>query len=211
MEQIGLLDRNADGTYGLGLRLMELGSLVEARLDLPRIADPVLRQLRQDLDQTSFLTVRHGFVATCIDRVAGTNVDVLSLRLGGALPLYCGAGPRVLLAQLSPSELDTYLTQAPFAPLTPHTLTSAKQLRADILRTRADGHTLSMEDVTPGVAAIGAAVTDAAGQVVAAISVAGLKHMYEGTLERRTATRVVAAAAEVSAALGAPMSRRPSH
>jgi DNA-binding IclR family transcriptional regulator len=61
-----------------------------------------------------------------------------------------------------------------------------------------------MEDVTPGVAAIGAPVTNAGGQVVAAISVAGLKHMYEGGLARRIAARVVAAAAEVSAALGAP-------
>ena len=209
MERIGLLDRNPDGTYELGLRLMELGSQVQARLDLPRIADPVLRQLRQEVDQTSFLTVRRGFEATCIGRVAGTNVDVLSLRLGGALPLYCGAGPRALLAGLSSAELDAYLGQAPFARLTQHTLAGADELRGDIERTRAEGFTLSMEDVTPGVAAIGAAITDAAGDIVAAISVAGLKHMYAGSLEKEIASKVIAAAAEVSAALGAPQRGKP--
>jgi DNA-binding IclR family transcriptional regulator len=185
---------------------MELGALVEGRLDLRTIADPELERLNQDVALTAFLTVRHAGQATCIGRIAGPNVDVLALRLGGILPLYSGAGPRVLLAGLAEPELAAYVHAAPFQPLTPHTLTSSSDLRADIEMTRRRGYVLSMEDVTIGVAAIGVPVFDQSGKVIAAISVAGLRHEFEGDHERMIAKRLQASAARISAALGAPAS-----
>ena len=94
--------------------------------------------------------------------------------------------------------------RAPFRPLTPHTLTSSRKLRADVEVTRGRRYVLSMEDVTVGVAAIGVPVFDASGGVAAAISVAGLRHEFEGDHERALANRLQASAARVSAALGAP-------
>lgn len=204
MERMGLLDRTPRGTYALGLWLMELGALVESRLDLRRVAESELEQINRDVALTVFLTVRHADQATCIDRIAGPNVDVMALRLGGILPLYSGAGPRVLLSGLPAPELDAYLDGAPFRLLTPHTLSTAEQLRADVQITRRRGYVLSMEDVTVGVAALGVPVFDASGSVVAAISVAGLRHDFEGEHELDLAARLKSSAARVSAALGAP-------
>jgi DNA-binding IclR family transcriptional regulator len=204
MERAGLLDRRPDGTFGLGLWLMELGSLVQSRLDLRRAAGPSLEELGRATGQTVFLSVLHGHQATCIDRLAGSNVDVLALRLGGTLPLYCGAGPRVLLAALPDTEVERYLEAAPFPALTPATLTSAAELRADVARTRAAGYVVSMEDVTVGVAALGAPIRDAAGAAIAAISVAGLKHEFTGKAEARSMALVIEAARSVSSSLGAP-------
>jgi DNA-binding IclR family transcriptional regulator len=204
MERAGLLDRRPDGTFGLGLWLMELGSLVQSRLDLRRAAGPSLEKLGRATGQTVFLSVLHGHQATCIDRLAGSNVDVMALRLGGTLPLYCGAGPRVLLAALPDAEVERYLEAAPFPALTPATLTSAAELRADVTRTREAGYVISMEDVTVGVAALGAPIRDAAGEAIAAISVAGLKHEFTGMAEARAESLVIEAARSVSSSLGAP-------
>jgi DNA-binding IclR family transcriptional regulator len=204
MERIGLLDRAPNGTYALGLRLMELGALVEGRLDLRRIADPELVRLQRDLSLTAFLTVRHHFQATCVDRISGTNVDILALRLGGILPLHAGAGPRVLLAGMPEPELSAYLERAPFQPLTPSTLILANQLLADVAETRRRGYVVSIEDVTIGVAALGVPVYDASGQIAAAISVAGLRQEFEDERETLIAKRVREAAVAVSASLGAP-------
>lgn len=209
MERIGLLDRAPNGTYALGLRLMELGTLVEGRLDLRRIADPELVRLQGDLALTAFLTVRHNFQATCIDRISGRNVDIMALRLGGILPLHAGAGPRVLLAGMPEPERSAYLEHEPFQPMTPSTLIWAHQLLADVGETRRRGYVLSMEDVTIGVAALGVPVFDASGQIAAAISVAGLRHEFEGERELLIAERLREAAAAVSAALGAPSGLTP--
>lgn len=205
MARIGLLDRRPNGTYALGLWLMELGSLAQSRLDVRRIAEQELLGLNRAIGLTVYLTLRHGEQATCIDRIAGEHVDVLALRLGGTLPLYAGAGPRVLLAALSEPELAAFLGRSPFPALTPHTLTSSSKLRADVEMTRERGYVLSMEDVTVGVAAIGVPVFDAAGQVVAAISAAGLRHEFEGDRAEAIAGRLRASAARVSANLGAPV------
>lgn len=203
MARIGLLDRSPNGSYALGLWLMELGSLVRSRLDLARIAEPELVGLNRAVGLTIFLTVRHGDQATCIDRIAGEDVDVLALRLGGILPLHSGAGPRVLLAALTEPELGAYLSRAPFRALTPHTLTSSAELRADIESTRRRGYAISTEDVTLGVAALGVPIFDASGHVVAAISAAGLSHEFEGDSEASIAGQLRASAARVSAGLGA--------
>jgi DNA-binding IclR family transcriptional regulator len=203
MERVGLLDRNAGGGYSLGLWLMELGSLVESRLDLRRIADRELRLLAQDLGLTVFLFVRHTDQGTCIDRIAGEEVDVLATRLGGTLPLHCGGGPRVLLASLRLEELDSYLAHAPFPQLTPHTLTSKDEILADVELTRERGYALSMEDVTIGVAALGVPVLDVSNEVVAAISVSGLRHHFEDEQSGLLLELLRTCAARVSAALGA--------
>lgn len=204
MERAGMLDRRPDGTFGLGLWLMELGSIVQSRLDLRRVAGPTIEELGRAIGQTVFLSVLHGNQATCIDRLAGSNVDVLALRLGGTLPLYCGASPRTLLAALPERELDAYLQGAPFPALTLATLTTAEQLRADVLQTREQGYVLSMEDVTMGVSALGAPVFDATGATIAAISVAGLKHEFVGPARTKAAGLVTAAARSISSSLGAP-------
>jgi len=203
LERIGLLDRDGAGSYTLGLWLMELGSLVETRLDLRKIAEPELELLRRDTGLTVFLIVRHAHQATCIDRIAGSDVDVMRLRLGGTLPLHCGAGGRVLLASLSGTELDSYFRHAPFDRLTPHTLSSKDELLADIELTRERGYALSMEDVTIGVAALGVPVFDSSKKVVAAISVSGLRHEFEDERLGVLVARTCASAARVSTALGA--------
>ena len=202
MAKVGLLDRSPDGTFGLGLWLMELGSLVGSRIDLRSAASSELNDLQRATGLTAFLTVLHGHQATCIDRLPGSNVDVLALRLGGVLPLCCGAGPRTLLAFLSPQEQERYLAGAPFEARTTHSLTSASALRDDVERTRREGYVVSMEDVTLGVAAIGAPVFDSSGHVVAAVSVAGLRHEFEGERELRLASIVKSTARRISAALG---------
>jgi DNA-binding IclR family transcriptional regulator len=204
MEHVGLLDRHSDGTYGLGIRLMELGALVGERLDLRRLAEPALRRLRDEVGQTTFLTVRHEGVATCIDRIPGSHVEVMALRLGGSLPLYCGAAPRVLLAGLEKADLDRYLAGAPFQARTPHTLVEAGALRDDVAQTRGQGFALSLEDATLGVAAIGAPVFDRRGHVIAAISIAGLRPEYDDRHLPGLIRRVRVAADAASAAVGGP-------
>jgi DNA-binding IclR family transcriptional regulator len=209
MEMIGLLDRTRSGSYALGLRLMELGALVESRLDLRKVAEHELGELSKAIGLTVFMTVRHGDNATCILRIPGAHVDVTELLLGGVLSLHLGAGPRVLLAAMTEPELAAYLRLAPFKPRTPHTLTTSAQLRADVAQTRAQGYALSMEDATQGVAALGFPIFDSSGAVVAAISAAGLRHEFEGGRIGLLADRLKASAGRISAALGGRVPEPP--
>lgn len=179
LEGAELLERDdSSGAYRLGRLVLELASVTGRYSSLTQDALPVLQELLRNTGQTVFVCVPRDGKAVCIQRLAGSHVDVLALPLGGSMPLYCGGASRVLLASLSDAELDAYLEQAPFTPMTPRTLTSADELRADVARTRAQGYALSDNDVTLGVCALGVPVRGGSGEVVAALSVADLTVIY---------------------------------
>lgn len=180
LTHIGLVDRDADtGMYRLGLRLMSLGSLVERRLDLRSVVLPHLQQLAVDTGQTAFLCVKQGFGATCLARVPGAHVEVLDLHPGESLPLHMGATGRVILASLPDEEIEHYLRTARLERRTENTLYRPEDVRRDIRQTREQGYAFSDEDVTLGIAAIGAPLLKK-GSVVGAISVSGLATAFKG-------------------------------
>jgi DNA-binding IclR family transcriptional regulator len=208
MERIGLLERDVDNrAFRLGVKVLQLGVLAEEQLDIRRLAQPILADLTAITHQTSFLTVLRYGMGICVERVAGSYVDILALKVGGALPLHCGAGPRVLLAGLPDSSIEEYTKEVDWKPLALNTITTAEDLWRDVARTRAERYVLSDEDVTPGVCALGAPVFDAIGEVAAAISIAGLKTQYDREELNRLVTATRDAAKRLSNRLGAPCER----
>ena len=101
----GWVDRGSSrGAYRLGLSLMTIGGLVEDHLDIREASLPSLRELVDATGVTSFLCVRRGPRAVCLERIEGYAVQSLAMLLGGSLPLYAGAAPRALLAFLPVAE-----------------------------------------------------------------------------------------------------------
>jgi DNA-binding IclR family transcriptional regulator len=98
---------------------------------------------------------------------------VLALKPGRTLPLYAGAAGRVTLAY-RPEPLEDYLRAAPFPPLTDHTLATAQELRADVEAITSRGYSVSDEDVTLGIGALGAPLINRNGMFLGALSLAGL-------------------------------------
>jgi DNA-binding IclR family transcriptional regulator len=203
LRELGMVDPGRTrGSFRLGLRFMELGSQVQARLDERAAALPGMRRLHDETGETVFLTVRRGFEAVCIERIEGRRVQVLALSLGGSLPLHLGAAPRVLLA-FAPEELqDEYLKSGKLERVTPNSLTKPRELREDLARIRERGLAISDEDVTLGIAALGAPIRDRNGGVVTALSVAGVRPAILGDDVDRISGRLREEADVVSRQLG---------
>lgn len=202
LKDIGLVENSlARGRFRLGLYAMNLGAVCDDRLSLRDSATPWLEWLQSTTTGTSFLMLRRGYNAVCIDRVVGKGVRSLALRLGGSLPLYAGAGPRALLAFLADAErlavLDHFEELSEDDPNVP----TRRQLERTIEEIQAAGVSLSDEDVTPGIAAIGAPVFNHRGELEAAISVSTVRVRL--LQDRARTVRVVLEAAHaVSRALG---------
>lgn len=78
----------------------------------------------------------------------------------------------MLLAFQQPDP-EALIADAPLPALTPRTLVDADALRADIAATRKRGYSVSDEDVTVGIGALGVPVRDARGAVRASLSLSG--------------------------------------
>ncbi|KAA9155266.1 IclR family transcriptional regulator [Amycolatopsis acidicola] len=197
LEHAGLVDQDpATSRYRLGLRLLVLGDAVRDRLDIVRVAEPVVRELRDEVRQTVYLALRDGWGAVCVHRLPGPDVDVLAWRTGQWLPFHQGAGPRALLAALPDEELETYLALDEERPTRHGALTTA-DIRALVRETRERGWSLNPEDLTDGVSSLGFAVR----RSVCAISVAGLSQAYQGKRLDDLASAVERAATRLGALL----------
>lgn len=202
LREIGLVDKGTSrGKFRLGLYAMSLGAVCDDRLSLKGASTPWLEWLRGETTATALLMLRRGHNAVCIDRVVGKGVRSLALRLGGSLPLHAGAGPRALLAFLPEAELLETLAHFEQAAQQDYTIPSRSQLEHTLTQIRSTGVSLSDEDVTPGVAAVGAPVFNHRGELEAAISVCTVRATLFDDQER-TIALVRQAAEGISRNLG---------
>ena len=190
------------GSYRLGWKLMRLGAAVVERLDERQAALPVMERVHERVGETVFLLVRRGWDAVCIERLEGLRVQSLALRLGGSLPLHVGAGPRALLAWEPREVWKQYATPERLTSLTERTPTTRTALFRELEETLRLGYAVSDEDVTLGIASLGAPIFDYNGHVRAALSIGGLKTLVLGQDRVEIVELLVEGARDISAALG---------
>lgn len=205
MERHRLIDRTATGAYRLGIHLFRLGSAVQVRAVLGRLAEPSLEALAERCAVSSYLSVRDGDRALCVARIDRGPVRTTIYELGDTLPLHLGAGPMILLAALPDAEIERIVAR-PLVAMTPRTTAEAAAIRARLAQIRADGLAYAPDDVQVGLAAMGVAVRDPSGATAAAVSVVALTQWFEGD---RYAT-IEAALRETAAAIERNLSTTPS-
>jgi DNA-binding IclR family transcriptional regulator len=203
LEALDLVEPGSQpGSYRLGWKLMRLGAAVVERLDERQAALPVMEHVHERVGETVFLLVRRGWDAVCIERLEGLRVQSLALRLGGSLPLHAGAGPRALLAWEPRDVWEEYVQSGRLTALAAGTPMTRSALFRELATTLDRGYAVSDEDVTPGIASLGAPIFDYTGNVRAALSIGGLKSLVLGADSDRFAELVVDGAREISVALG---------
>lgn len=201
LESLDMIEPGVDrSTHRLGLHLLRLGSAVTARFDERQAALPAMEAIHATTGETVFLCVRRGDEAVCIERLDGKRVQSLELRLGGSLPMHRGAAPRTLLA-FSPDEaIDAYVAGGSLEKGGEPRM-SRRDLLRDVEEIREQGYAISDEDVTPGIAAIGAPLFDYRSNVRAALSISGTKPAILGDREKMIEL-VLDAASRASRVLG---------
>lgn len=189
--------------YSLGVRVFELGAVFQNQLDIRRAAMPEMTSLVEQTGQAAFLCVRDGDHALCLERIEGRHrARIYALRLGERQPLHCGAAPRALMSGMSDAEVLAYAARTGLPAYTPQTITRAGDLLTNVRGIQTDGYSVSQEDVSLGVAAVGAPVRDHLGHVVASISVSGIASTYTAERIVDLADEIQSAAYRLSCAIG---------
>ena len=161
--------------YGLGRAIRTLAAGVVVEFDLRSIVVPELSELAAELQITAFLSVFRDHQAVCLERVHDMNgMEVRWWSVGGTLPLNCGGAPKVLLSWQSDSEIDYALSQQPPSPMTPKSRLDLSELKRYLALVKQRGWDLAVDDVMVGLTALAVPILDAKGQLICAISIAGL-------------------------------------
>ncbi|MFB9677857.1 IclR family transcriptional regulator [Streptosporangium vulgare] len=200
----GFARADGSGGYEPGPRILTLAGRVMNRFDPARQASGALNALHERIGYTTHFAIRSGDEAVYVDKLEGRRPYQMPSRVGMSLRLHCTAIGKAVLAQLGADEVRAICARTGMPAPTPTTLTTPEDLLADLALVRSRGYALDNEENLPGILCVGAPVFDHTGQVLGGISISALAmDMGRDDLER-FAPDVVAAAREVSAALGAP-------
>ena len=193
------VDRPAAGTYRLGVRLLELGNLVKARLDLRQVAVPLMRELHELTQQSVILSVRQGDEVVDIARM---HVERSSTRAVPAIedraPLHLTSAGKLFLSQDDPVRVRAYATRTALTGRTCNSITDLARLEQELSLVRNSGVASNHEELKLGVSGVAAGVLDDQGKLLAGLSVSS----PADRLQESWLSSVKRTAALISEALG---------
>ena len=181
LEELGFV-RSSDGAFRLTPKVLTLGMAYVGALGLWDIARPHLESLVARTGESSSMAQLDGSDIVYVARVSVPKLIALRVDIGTRFPAVQTSQGKVLLAALSPDELQATLAQPSRAGLPPYIRRSPEQLRDELTEVRARGWALADEELAPGVRSVAAPVRDRDGVVRAAMNVAA--HAAETSTER---------------------------
>jgi IclR family KDG regulon transcriptional repressor len=190
LEAAGMVEFDRKTTrYRLGLKLYSMGSVASKSMELVKQADPLLRSITDETDETSLLLVADGREALCLRRFDGNQqVRVLIMEAGKHIPFNCGAAQRVLLAHLPDSQWEEVVA-AHTRRATQYSLVARDELDRDRHEIRERGYAVGWEDCALHACSLGVPLRAAGGAVVAAAGILGIVERFSAerlsTLVRR--------------------------
>ena len=194
-----LVERPEAGSYRLGMRLLELGNLVKARLDVRQAAIGPMRELHRLTHQPVNLSMRQGDEIVYIERAFSERSGMQVVRaIGGKAPLHLTSVGKLFLAQDDPPRVRAYATRTGLAGHTRNSITELALLERELSAVRSQGWARDNEELELGVRCMAAGIYDDQGRLAAGLSISSpADRLEEGWLEHVRST-----AAEISSALG---------
>lgn len=200
MEAHGFVTQNDDGRYSLGIRVFQIGNSVTYVSMLRQVTRPFLQNLMERTGETANLAIKDGAQAAYIEQVTGTHFLRTFSEVGRGVPLHGTAVGKALLIGAKDAEISQ-LAAAGLKRYTPHTITTAEALLADIRTCREQGYAVDAEEYEPGARCLGAPIISADGKVFCAISVSGPITRMSVERVRALVPVITKSAAEIGQAL----------
>jgi IclR family acetate operon transcriptional repressor len=197
----GFVEQRPNRRYCLGVRLLELGNLYRLRLDLIRLAEPVLRRLSTTANANAHLARLEN--AEVLDLLRVEHPAPLRVARSPMLrrPPHCTALGKALLAFGSAAQIDRTIA-AGLPRLTARTITRPDRLLAELSSIRERGFAVDNEEFYAGMRCIAAPVFDENGEAAAAMSISGLITQVTEDRVEVYAALVVECSLELSVHLG---------
>ena len=199
------VDRPEAGSYRLGMRLLELGNLVKARLSVRDAALQPMRELHKLIQQPVNLSVRQGDEIVYVERAYSERSGMQVVRaIGGRAPLHLTSVGKLFLSVEDPQRVRAYATRTGLAGNTRNSLTQLSSLERELLQCRQAGVARDNEELELGVRCMAAGIYDDQNKLVAGLSISAPADRLDDSWLPKLRTT----AADISTALGCPQALR---
>lgn len=172
LRQFGYVDQDEETEkYYLGLKPLELSSIINERLDIKRLVRPYLEGLSDEIGETIHLAIREEDDVVYIDKIESKHAVRMYSRIGARAPLYCTALGKCLLAFGPESVIKKWVSKESLPQKTENTIKTGEELARELEEVRRQGYALDREEFEQGVRCIGVPILNKSGRAIAAISI----------------------------------------
>jgi IclR family pca regulon transcriptional regulator len=205
LEEEGYLERLPDGRVRPGTGVLALGFASLQGMDLVQTSTSVIGELAAATGATVNLGVLFHDSVLFVARVQSPmSLIAANIRVGTTVPAVYSSIGKVLLASLSPAELESRITDASFdGAWGPRAGRDRSALAQQLESVRLDGYLIQEEEAVAGLSSLAAPIRQAEQGVVAAINVAVPSRDYsQARILRELRAPLLAAASTISVRLG---------
>lgn len=203
MVQLGYARQDADSKkYRIGRKVFSLAAGALDESELANRATPVLELLTDRTGESSHFAIRSGDDIVIVVKTGGAGMFQLVDRAGAVRPPNATALGKVLLAALTPAQIERYLEKRELDRFTPKTIVEREALLAELEQVRCNGIAFDDGEFDAEVRCVAVPVYDFLGRVAGAIGISG--PMWRLSLQslHEKSKLVRQSAAELSAELG---------
>ncbi len=187
--------------YRIGFTLFRIAEQARKQNLLGSLAMTYLDRLREELEETTNLSVLEGINVVCVAQSENTRMLRTFTRPGVGHPFYHTGGGKLLVSFQPRESWDALIAKLRFEKYTANTILNAGDLVRELEHTRARGWGLDNEEREDGVVCVAAPVFDSNGEVAAAMSISGpanrIKHRTD-----ELAKKIMVVANDLSRAIG---------
>jgi DNA-binding IclR family transcriptional regulator len=203
MVQLGYATQHAESKrYKIGRKAFSLAACALDERELVTRATPVLELLSSRTSESAHLAIRSGADVVVVAKTEGTGMFQLVDRAGVIRPANATALGKVLLAALTPPELERYFANRKLPRFTPKTIAEREALIAELEQVRRNEIAFDDGEFDAEVRCVAVPVYDFLGRVAGAIGISG--PMWRLSLQslQEKSRHVRQSATQLSAELG---------
>lgn len=200
---LGYLEQNPENKrYRLGLKLFELGSIVQQRMDIREIARPYLKTLSEQFNMTVHMGLYRDCEVIYIDKMDSPNTRIIYSQVGKRAPMHCTGIGKAVLSHLKQDDREYILKNMQWEAFTKNTITDRDKLIDELNLIRTRGYAVDNEEVELGLRCVAVPIFNDQGCPVAAISISSSTAQLDETKVNEVSLAVKEAACNISKKLG---------
>jgi DNA-binding IclR family transcriptional regulator len=203
----GALERDEEGRYAVGLRLLEVASLAPRGHGLRQVALPFMSDLAAVTRQHVQLAVRERLEVTLVERFSSHSSVPVRYRAGGKMPLHC-TGMGLALLAFAPLDVQEEVLAQPLHGEPDQNLIPPAVMRRTLAEVRRERLAIYRRLEAEPLVAVAAPIFGEHEEAIAAI---GVLLPEREAQPRRLGYAVRTAAQSISRQLGAPSGLSARH
>jgi IclR family transcriptional regulator, pca regulon regulatory protein len=155
--------------FWLAPRVLRLGQSYLGTARLPRLVQPFIQRVAQQIGHTVNASVLDGHEVVYIARSSPPRWVTIGYGVGVRIPAHVVTPGFVMLAHLGDDEFERWVAEHEFVSYTPHTTSNRATFRSQVRQARALGHWHTEQQLDAGLRGVAVALLDRKGRCRGAV------------------------------------------